>query len=141
MFKRIFAVAAAASVSLLGVTAVETAQAQAAGHLPGVRVINLHRAFEARLGHAKRGKVLGIVHPAGVGHRRAANAAATCTEPACPMTWQGGLVQHTPHVYLLLWGPNWQTDASARYLEDFFSGLGNNQAGDTWSTITAPYAD
>ena len=43
------------------------------------------------------------------GHRpkAAANTAATCTEPNCPVTWQGGPEQHTPHVYLLLWGPNW----------------------------------
>lgn len=145
MLKRIFAVVAAAAVSLLGVTAVTTAQAQPIGHLPGVRVINLHGAYEARLGHARPGKMLGIARPAGVIHQRTANAAAACTEPACPMTWQGGDVQHTPHVYLLLWGPNWGTDAnqeaSATYLEDFFSGLGNNQAQDTWSTITAPYAD
>ena len=54
-------------------------------------------------------------------------------------------MQHTPHVYLLLWGPNWQTDpnqeASATYLENFFSGLGNDQADDNWSTITSQYAD
>jgi Ricin-type beta-trefoil lectin domain/Putative Ig domain len=145
MLKRIFAVAAAAAISLLGVTAATTAQAQPAGHLPGVRVFNLHRAYEARLGHVRPGKLLGIAHPIGVTHQGVANAAAACTEPACPMTWQGGDVQHTPHVYLLLWGPNWQSDpnqvASATYLEDFFSGLGNNQADDTWSTITAPYAD
>ena len=145
MLKRIFAVAAAAAVSLLGVTAAATAQAQPAGHLPGVRVVNLHRAFEARLGHAKSGKISGIVYSRGYHPTRAANAAASCTEPACPVTWQGGPVQHTPHVYLLFWGPNWQTDpnqeASATYLEDFFSGLGNAQADDTWSTITSPYAD
>ena len=145
MLKRIFAVAAAAAVSLLGVTAGTTAQAQSVGHLRGVRVINLHRAFEAGLGHVKPGRMLGLVHPVGVSHGRVANAAATCTEPACPMTWQGGDVQHTPHVYLLFWGPNWQSDpnqeASAAYLEGFFSELGNNQPDDTWSTITSPYAD
>ena len=51
-------------------------------------------------------------------------------------------MQHTPHVYLLLWGPNWTADpnqeASATYLENFFSGLGNDQAQDNWSTITSP---
>jgi hypothetical protein len=149
MLKRIFAVAAAAAVSLIGVTAAATAQAaphaRPAGHLPGVRVINLHRAYEARLGHTKPGKISGIVYPAGVMPARVANAAASCTEPACPMTWQGGLVQHTPHVYLVFWGPSWQTDpghqASLTYLENFFSGLGNNQAQDNWSTITSPYAD
>jgi ricin-type beta-trefoil lectin protein/putative Ig domain-containing protein len=145
MLKRIFAVAAAAAISLLGVTAGTTAQAQPVGHLHGVRVINLHRAFEARLGHTKPGAIAGIVRPVGAQSKQAANAAATCTEPACPVTWQGGHVQHTPHVYLLFWGPNWESDssqeASATYLQDFFSGLGNNQAQDTWSNITGQYAD
>jgi len=148
MIKRIFSVAAAASVSLLGITTAAAAQAQPharpAGHLHGVRVINLHRAYEAQLGHTKPGKISGIVHPFGVKHQRAANAAASCTEPNCPVTWHGGLVQHTPHVYLLLWGPNWQTDpnqvASATYLQSVFSGLGV-QPNDNWSTITSPYAD
>jgi len=149
MFKRIFAVAAAASFSVLGATAAAQAQAQPharpAGHLHGVRVVNLHRAFEAQLGHTKAGKISGIVYARGRRPKIAANAAASCTEPQCPVTWQGGLVQHTPHVYLLFWGPNWQTDtgqeASATYLENFFSGLGNGQADDTWSTITSQYAD
>jgi len=142
-------VAAAASVSLFGATAAAQAQAQPhsqpAGHLHGVRVINLHRAYEARLGHTKPGKISGIVYPRGRRHMVAANAAASCTEPACPVNWQGGLVQHTPHVYLLFWGPNWQSDpnqqASATYLENFFSGLGNGEVDDNWSTITSQYAD
>ena len=149
MFKRIFAVAAAAAVGLLGITAAATAQAaphaRPAGHLHGVRVINLHRAYEARLGHVKPGKISGIVYPQGHRPKAAARAAVTCTEPNCPVTWQGGPEQHTPHVYLVFWGPNWQTDpnqeASATYLQNFFSGLGNNQAQDNWSTITSPYAD
>ena len=147
MFKRIFAVAAAASLSVLGATAAAQAQppARPAGHLHGVRVVNLHRAYEAQLSHTKVGKISGIVYAKGHRPRATANAAATCTEPACPVAWQGGTVQHTPHVYLLFWGPNWTTDpaqeASATYLENFFSGLGNGQADDTWSTITSQYAD
>ena len=149
MFKRIFAVAAAASLSVLGATAAAQAQAQPlarpAGHLHGVRVVNLHRLYEAQLSHTKVGKISGIVYAKGHRPKAAANAAATCTEPACPVAWQGGTVQHTPHVYLLFWGPNWQTDpnqeASATYLENFFSGLGNAQADDNWSTITSQYAD
>lgn len=149
MFKRIFAVAAAASLSVLGATAAAQAQAQPharpAGHLHGVRVVNLHRAFEAQLGHTKVGKISGIVYAKGHRPKATANAAATCTEPACPVAWQGGTVQYTPHVYLLFWGPNWQTDpaqeASATYLGNFFSGLGNGQADDNWSTITSQYAD
>jgi len=144
MLKRIFAVAAAAAISLLGVTAAATAQAQPAGHLHGVRVINLHRAYEARLGHVRPGKVLGIAHPVGVPHERAAPAAATCTEPACPMTWHNGTVQQNPRVYLVLWGPDWSTvpsqQASAAYLENFYAGLGVTSQ-DNWSKITSQYAD
>jgi hypothetical protein len=149
MFKRIFAGAAVVSLSVLGATAAAQArvrpQAPSAGQLRGVRVINLHRAFEARLGHAKAGKISGVVYARGHRPGAAATALASCTEPACPVTWHGGPVQHTPHVYLLFWGPNWQTDpnqeASATYLEHFFSGLGNGQTDDTWSTITSQYAD
>jgi Ricin-type beta-trefoil lectin domain/Putative Ig domain len=149
MFKRIFAVAAAASLGVLGVTAAAQAQAQPyarpAGHLHGMRVVNLHQAYEAQLKHTKVGKISGIVYARGHQPKATANAAAACTEPACPVAWQGGTVQHTPHVYLLFWGPNWQTDpvqeASATYLENFFSGLGNGQVDDTWSTITSQYAD
>jgi hypothetical protein len=148
MFKRIFAVAAAASLTVLGATAAAQAQAQPharpATHPHGVRVINLHRAFEAQLGHTKVGKVSGIAYARGHRPKAAAGAAASCTEPACPVTWQGGDVQHTPHVYLLLWGPNWGTDpnqeASATYLENFFSGLGV-APDDNWSTVTSQYAD
>src|SRR5262245_41845364 len=107
MFKGIFAVAAAASVSLLGVTAAATAQAaphaRPAGQLlHGVRVINLHRAYQARLGHVRPGKISGIAYPLGHRPTAAARAAATCTEPACPIVYNNGPVQHSPHVYLLL---------------------------------------
>jgi hypothetical protein len=149
MLKRIFAVAAAASLSVLGATAAAQAQAQPharpAGQRHGVHVLNLHRAFEAQLSHTKVGKISGIAYARGHQPRAAARAAASCTEPACPVTWQGGPVQHTPHVYLVFWGPNWQTDttqeASATYLENFFAGLGNGQVDDNWSTITSQYAD
>src|SRR5580704_18965780 len=100
MFKRIFAVAAAASLSVLGATAAAQAQAQPqarpGGHLHGVRVVNLHRAFEAQLRHTKVGKISGIVYAKGHRPEAAANTAATCTEPQCPVTCQGGTVQHTP---------------------------------------------
>ncbi len=59
------------------------------------------------------------------------------------MTWHDGPVQHSPHVYLLLWGPDWAnaglSSEVASYLTGFFSGLG--QASDSWSTITSQYKD
>src|SRR5579859_4722726 len=143
MLKRIFAVAAAVSAALLGATAAAQAQpARPAGHLHGVRVVSLHRAYLAGLGHTKPGPVSGIVYP--VGRKRpAAKAPAGCTEPNCNLVYNGGPVQHTPRIYLLLWGPNWSTspsqEASAAYLQRFYSGLGDSS--DIWSPLTSPYGD
>jgi Ricin-type beta-trefoil lectin domain/Putative Ig domain len=146
MFKRFVVAGAAACLSLAG--AVSTAQAQSRPHpadqLPGVHVVSLHRAYEARLGHTKPGKISGILYPVGRKHGAAARSVASCTEPNCPVSYHGGSVQHTPHVYLLLWGPNWTSDpgqeASAAYLENFFSGLGV-QPKDIWSPLTSQYGD
>lgn len=75
--------------------------------------------------------------------RPAVAGTASCTEPNCDLPYNGGAVQHTPHVYILFWGPTWQTntgeEAVAVYLEHFFTGLG--QSDDTWSAITSQYGD
>ena len=60
------------------------------------------------------------------------------------MTSGGGPVQHSPRVYLLLWGPSWGsggtiTDPAGRYLSSLYSGLG--ASSDSWSTITSQYTD
>jgi ricin-type beta-trefoil lectin protein/putative Ig domain-containing protein len=164
-------VASAVTVSLLGIGAAAQAQVQArtqvqapahaqaaaqaqahprpAVHLPPVRPVSLHRAYEARLGHTKPGKIAGIVYARG--KRPAARKAGRitrgiCAEPGCPVLYNNGPVQLTPHVYLLLWGPNWTTDssqaASAQILEGFYAGLGARQPGqpkDSWSTIVSQY--
>ena len=46
------------------------------------------------------------VHPAS----SAPKIGESCAESNCPMPYNGGSVQHTPHVYLLFWGPNWVTN-------------------------------
>jgi serine protease len=66
-------------------------------------------------------------------------AAAACSEPHCPLTYQGGSVQTTPKVYLLLWGPAWSTaNSDAQYLHSFYEGLGQ-QPSDDWSTTMEQY--
>src|SRR5260370_15293815 len=124
-----------------------------AGNLPRMRVVTLHRAYEARLRHTRPGKISGIVYargkqpetPAGQRH-----TLLTCsTEPACPLVYQpnSGPVQHAPTVYLVLWGPNWSTDpnqaAVATHLKNLYKGLGARQTAprDTWSTILSQYSD
>ena len=147
MLKRVLAGTAVAVVSLM--SAATAAQAQAitpappATPAPHATVINLHHAYLAHLGHTKRAKIAGVMYVRGKAPK-AAKVTTSCTEPNCPLTYNGGSVQHSPHLYLLLWGPNWSSDpsqaASASYLESFYSGLGV-QPKDSWSEITSLYGD
>jgi serine protease len=148
VLKRIFA-AAVMTAGLLGVTTAAAQGQVLGGHahhgsLPGVRVVNLHRAYLAQLRHVRPGKIAGIVYARGHRPRVRPAAAATCTEPACPLLYNGGPEQITPAVYLVLWGPNWATDTgTSSYLENFYKGLGVRQGSpkDTWSTILSQYAN
>jgi serine protease len=146
MLKRVLAGTAVAVVSLM--SAATAAQAQSTTLAPRVKpalhaaVVNLHHAYLAHLGHTKADK-LAIMYARG--HQpKGAKAATSCSEPNCPLIYNGGSVQHSPHVYLLLWGPNWGSDssqaASAAYLERFYAGLGV-QPRDSWSMINSLYGD
>ena len=113
-------------------------------------MVNLHRAYEARLAHIRPGKISGIVYARGKGPaapKAGRSTRGTCAEPGCPVLYNNGPVQLTPHIYLVLWGPNWSIDTSqevsAQYLEKFFQGLGARQTApkDTWSTILSQYGD
>jgi len=69
--------------------------------------------------------------------------AASCAEPNCDVAYHGGPVIHSPHVYLLFWGPKWKSAAAEKgalsYLTEFYKGLG--AAPDTWSLTAAQYGD
>jgi serine protease len=136
------AAAAVAAVGLLG--AATAAQAETATPTPHVTVVNLHQAYLRALHHVQRRKISGVIYARGHQPKAAQKATAGCTEPNCPLAYNGGPVQHNPHVYLLLWGPNWTTDASqqaaATYLANFYAGLGVAPP-DSWSTITTQYSD
>ena len=153
-----FAAPAAAGAATVRIT-VPVGAATRPGVLPPVHVtkVNLHAQLIRQRGHVPVGREAGIVPPLGVAKAarmpstmaRTPSAAmrrgnpASCAEPNCNMLWNGGPVQHTPKVYLLFWGPNWQSDpgqdASLTYLENLFSGLGTSS--DTWSTIMTQYTD
>jgi serine protease len=93
----------------------------------------------------------GVVRPAGsAAAARSATApastgapAASCAEPACNLGYHGGPVQHSPHVYLVFWGPKWTSaaadKAAASYLQKLFKGLGKSP--DAWSVTTMQYPD
>jgi len=133
---------AAASLTLGGISAASASTSRPPAGMPHVIVTNLHTAYAARLGHTRAARITGVVPPlrahAGV------MATAGCSEPNCRLVYNGGPVQHSPHVYLLFWGPTWSTssneETSASYLESFYAGLGV-QPEDDWSTITDQYSD
>jgi serine protease len=108
------------------------------------RQVNLRWEFESALRTARSGPKAGVVPSRNsVGHAgaRAGKAPAACTEPNCDMSYGGGPVQHSPHVYLWLWGPGWSsTTAASSYLASFYSGLGV-APDDSWSTVTSQYGD
>jgi serine protease len=159
------AVAFAAPSLTRGSTAAESLSPAAAAQAvpivtppPGMRihVLNLHQQYARALAQkpAVTGPEAGVV-PMMNGRGPAAAGTATttalvspsttakCKEPDCDLKWRGGPVQHAPHVYLLLWGPNW-TKAGlptevANYLTSFYAGLG--QSSDSWSTVTSQYKD
>ena len=147
MLKRVLTGTAVAAVTLMSAATAAQAQAvrtaPAARPLPHTTVINLHHAYLAHLGHTKAGKIAGVMYARGK-QPKGAKTAAGCTEPNCPLVYNGGSVQHSPHLYLLLWGPNWNSDpaqaASAAYMESFYAGLGA-EPQDSWSTITSLYGD
>ncbi|MHB1596038.1 MAG: ricin-type beta-trefoil lectin domain protein [Streptosporangiaceae bacterium] len=141
-------IAAAALVGAVGTVAV-TAPAQAATQsartaLPGARIVS-HRGYAAALAAVRRAghhRIAGIEYARGKAPKALGAAGTTCTEPNCDLTYHGGPVQTSPHIYLVFWGPNWQSNsaqkASAKYLTNFYKGLGVTPQ-DSWSTITSQY--
>jgi hypothetical protein len=126
------------------------AVASQAGHTAAtpkwMHLINLRSGYEHALAHVKVGKIAGITYRIGYHPKAAAagKALASCTEPNCPLVYNSGPVEHTVHIYLLLWGPTWATDsgetASAAYMQNFYEGLGV-EPQDTWSPTTSQYSD
>lgn len=136
------AVAALALAASGTVALASSAPPASAGTRPPLHVLNLHSAFTRALPSAAAGPRAGIVPPRGKRTAvRAARAAASCSEPNCDLSYGGGPVQHSPHVYLLLWGPNWPNNNPAfGDLDNMYHGLGVTSQ-DTWSTITSQYGD
>ena len=137
----LLAAAAAAAALATGAPGPAASHIPAAG-APPPHVIDLHRAYRDASPHATARRIAGVVPPRGrrVSVKRA-SAAGSCAEPDCDLTYGGGPVQHSPHVYLLLWGPEW-TSSSQAYVDLYYlyDGLGMT-SHDTWSTITSQYGD
>jgi hypothetical protein len=133
------AVAAMILVAALVTTASPAANAAVPGHALGARhsappaphKVNLHAAFARFLGKAQPHRRAGIVSPVG----KLGRAVQTGD-----LAWQGGPVQYSPQVYILLWGPNW-TGSDPGFGDTYwmFDSLG--QSNDSWSPTTSQYCD
>ena len=107
---------------------------------PRVVKISLHQAYMRALPVVGHGPIGYGMRPKGAKTSHVVNRAG-CTEPNCAVTWHGGIVQKTPKVWVLLWGPNWSSaGADTVYIGNFYSGLGVAPQ-DNWSTITSQYGD
>ena len=136
------AVAAAAAGSATFAT---PAGAATAGAAPvAITKVDLHPGYLRALPRAQHGPIENKVLPRDAKiqavPRAVSSKAAACTEPNCNLAYGGGPVQHSPKVYLLLWGPTWSgTGSDTQFLHAFYSGLGT--ASDNWSTVTGQYSD
>ncbi|WP_051967360.1 hypothetical protein [Kitasatospora mediocidica] len=76
-------------------------------------------------------------HSSPTGNRYGASPAAASSG----MQYGGGPVQHSPKVYLVYWGSQWNTDTNGvkPYMTSLFNGVGTSS--DTWSSSTTQYTD
>jgi hypothetical protein len=103
-----------------------------------IHPVNLHASYKALLGREHH-EPKADTAPSTTS--RGSTTASSCSEPNCPMQYGGGSVQHSPRLYLLLWGPSWSsTGSDTTYLHNFLAGLGV-QPSDNWSTIMNQYTD
>ncbi|HTR91206.1 MAG TPA: ricin-type beta-trefoil lectin domain protein [Trebonia sp.] len=134
------AAALALTVPALAGAAAAPAAATAATHMVTATSLGgVVRPVSAAAAAARSGTGSASTGPASTGA-----PAASCREPDCNLGYHGGRVQHSPHVYLLFWGPKWKTaaaeKAAASYLQKFFKGLGKSPQ-DNWSVAIMQYAD
>jgi hypothetical protein len=144
------AAAGVTAASLAGLSIASTASAASASQASSprqsprpvaVKMVNLHARYLKALPHARAGHIEDALRPRGWKPAHGATGPKSCTEPACPLIYNGGTVQHTPHVYLVLWGPVWSGgNPDVAYLNGILSGLGVTPQ-DTWSATTSQYTD
>ena len=148
---------AAAAVATAAALAAPSIASAANGPAPAINVVQpaSPASFDSSSGTVATGTVSGVIPargsslkknaalaPASASTSHAAAAVSCGTEPDCNLPYGGGPVQHTPHVYLVFWGPKWGTTtyaATENFVKSFFTDLG--QPSDYWSTTVEQYGD
>lgn len=152
--RTLLAAGAVATVATATALAAPSLANAANGPAPSVMVTSQSPAsFENSAGAATTGTASGAVLARGTSLKKnaaiskanvpASNAvtAVPCgTEPDCNLPYGGGPVEHTPHVYIVFWGPKWKSDtATMNFVKNFYTNLG--APGDYWSTTVEQYTD
>ena len=159
--RTLLTVGAAAAVATATALAAPGIASAANGPAPATNVVQpaASASFDSSSGTVATGSVSGVIPARGSSLKRNAAlapasagtststshaaAAVSCgTEPDCNLPYGGGPVQHTPHVYLVFWGPKWGTStytATENFVKSFFTDLG--QPSDYWSTTVEQYGD
>ena len=150
---------AAAAVATAAALAAPSVASAANGPAPAVNVVQpaSPASFASSSGTVATGTVSGLIPARGssitknaalapasasAGTSHAAAAVPCATEPDCNLPYGGGPVQHTPHVYLVFWGPKWGTaayTATENFVKSFFADLG--QSPNDWSSTVEQYGD
>jgi hypothetical protein len=68
-------------------------------------------------------------------------AAARPQRSTPTLTWHGGPVQHHPRIYLLFWGPAWQSDPVQASAQSELVALFNSLAGGQYNNLLTQYGD
>jgi serine protease len=155
--RSLLTVGAVAAVATAAALAAPTIASAANGPAPAINVVQpaSPASFNNSSGTVATGTVSGVIPARGTSLKKSAAlaptststshaaAAVSCTtEPDCNLPYGGGPVQHTPHVYLVFWGPKWGTTtyaATENFVKSFFTDLG--QPTDYWSTTVQQYTD
>jgi hypothetical protein len=65
----------------------------------------------------------------------------TARRSASALVWHGGPVQHHPQLYLVFWGPSWQTNPAHTVLKRALETLFGSLAGGQYNNLLTQYRD
>lgn len=87
--------------------------------------------------------LVGVCFGSGIRPRPASAASvAPCSNSSSPsFCWEGGKVQHDPHVYLIFWGPKWGTDSDHQQIVNALVGVFDDFSGRQYTNILTQYGD
>ncbi|HEX3272012.1 MAG TPA: hypothetical protein VHR15_15275, partial [Ktedonobacterales bacterium] len=101
-----------------------------------------HRRGWGKIWLASLFLLVGLCLDSGVGARPAYAASVTpCSSTSPTFCWEGGPVEHDPHVYLIFWGPKWTSDFDHQQVVVALEAVFGDLAGRQYTNILTQYGD